>query len=393
MTLSAPNVRISAVCAIATAMILSSAVASAQTYLPQIADGGNWYTAILLSNATASAGTASISFFQDTANGATSPWNPPFVEVSSTAELSIPAGGVLYIHTTGTAAALTQGWAQVNGSPGVNATAIYTYESFSGRPNQDGTSQASLGATRILVPFDATPGYSTGIAVVNPTGSAENISVNIELDSGAISQSSLPSLPPAGQTAFSIAAQFPATAGHRGQAEFYVSSGGIAIAAFRFNPTLALTSLPVYLASGPPVIGAGGPGGGSLPQFSDISIVENSVAGIPVTGSMLIVSQAGGGYASVMFSFSELIGGPFAASCSFSSVTISGYTFTATGPQTGNTCYMSNGASNSPITSGSMTIIFAPQGTPFAGNVTGSVNLVSGLATINGPLTGTYTAQ
>ncbi len=107
----------------------------------------------------------------------------------------------------------------------MTATAIYTYESFAGRPNQDGTSQAAVGATRILVPFDVTPGYSTGIAVVNPTGSAENISVNIELDSGATSQSSLPSLPPAGQTAFSIATQFPATAGHRFDADRFTGRG------------------------------------------------------------------------------------------------------------------------------------------------------------------------
>ena len=54
---------------------------------------------------------------------------------------------------------------------------------------------------------------------------------------------------------------------------------------------------------------------------------------------------------------------------------------------------MSNGASNSAITSGSLTITFSPQGAPSVGNVTGSVNLVSGLATISGPLAGTYTAQ
>lgn len=397
MTISFPNgIRVSALSAIASAVILSAAVGSAQTYLPQIADGGNWYTAILLNNTTISAGTVSINFFQDTSNGATSPWNPPFGEVSSTQNLSVPAGGVLYIHTAGTAATLTQGWGLVTGSPGVTATAIYTYESFAGRPNQDGTSQAVAGATRILVPFDATTGYSTGLAVVNPTGSAENISVNIELDSGTISQSSLPSLPAGGQTAFSIAAQFPATAGHRGQAEFYVSSGSIAIAAFRINPTLALTSLPVDLASGPPIIGAGGSGrGGSLPQFNDINVVLTSVAGAPVAGSMQIISQAGGGYSEVIIGFSDLTGPPghFSAICAFLSITISGYTFSATVPQTGNSCYITEDFTNSAITSGSLTITFSPQAGPSVGSVNGSVNLVSGLATISGPLAGTYTAQ
>ena len=66
------------------------------------------------------------------------------------------------------------------------------------------------------------------------------------------------------------------------------------VAAFRINQTLALTSLPVDLAGGSPIIGAGGSGGGgSLPQFDDITIVETSVAGIPVVGSMMFISEAG----------------------------------------------------------------------------------------------------
>src|SRR5262249_19248909 len=152
---------------------------------------------------------------------------------SSAQNLSIPAGGTLYMHTPGTAAALTQGWGKVTAPSGVTAYAVYTYETFAGRPNQDGTSLAVAGTSRLLVPFDATTGYSTGIAIVNPTSAQETVSVNIQVDSGTVTQASLPSLPAGGQMAFSMASQFPAAAGHRGVAEFYVSPGTISIAAFR----------------------------------------------------------------------------------------------------------------------------------------------------------------
>lgn len=146
----------------------------AQTYLPQIADGGNWYTAIMLNNTSTTTAFVKLAFFQDTTNGATTPWSPPFVEVSDTNSIRVPAGGAVYIHTTGTASALSQGWAQVTtGTPSVQVTAVYTYEAFAGRPNQDGTSLATAGGSRIVVPFDATSGYSTGVAIVNPTGVGE----------------------------------------------------------------------------------------------------------------------------------------------------------------------------------------------------------------------------
>jgi hypothetical protein len=251
------------------ALLTVAATCQAQTQIfPQLTDGGDWRMAIILENTTASATTASLTFYQDTANGATVAWNPPFIEVSNTQNMAIPAGGTLYMHTPGTAATLSQGWGQLTGT-GVTGFAIYTYESYSGRPDQDGTSLATTASSRILVPFDCTTGFATGFAIVNPTAAAEVISVNIETDSGQVTQTSLPSLPANGQIAVVTSTEFPATVGHRGMAEFYVSSGSISVAAFRFNPTLALTSLPVLPQTGPPIIG-GSSGGGTSPYTSFI---------------------------------------------------------------------------------------------------------------------------
>jgi hypothetical protein len=55
------------------------------------------------------------------------------------------------------------------------------------------------------------------------------------------------------------------TTGKAGLAEFYVSSGTIALIALRANPTGAFTAAPVYFETGAPIISTGGggnPGGG-----------------------------------------------------------------------------------------------------------------------------------
>jgi len=129
--------------------------------------------------------------------------------MASTQNLTIPAGGTTYLAYDGSRTTLTQGWGQLTGTPGVIANVIYTIQGGWSEPNQDGTSPGVIGATRILVPFDATPGYATGIAIANPTSTTESVSVNIQRDSGTISQATLPPLPPRGQLAFSIAAQIP----------------------------------------------------------------------------------------------------------------------------------------------------------------------------------------
>jgi hypothetical protein len=376
----------------------------AQTYLPQIADGGNWYTAVVLVNTSLSSATASVNFFQDGTNGATTPWNPPFVEVTSTQNLTIPAGGTLYMHTLGTAATLAQGWGQVTAPAGVTAYAIYTYESFEGRPNQDGTSLAVAGTSRILVPFDATTGYSTGVAIVNPSAAQETVSVNIQTDDGTVTQTSLPALPANGQLAFSIATQFPVTAGHRGVAEFYVSTGAISIAAFRINPTIALTSLPVVLASGPPVLG-GGVGSITLPQFrvvvATVNLSATDSGGNPITVGLADTLQIVGVPSQTGYAGASLSGSLFLSptdvvffNSELTGVSLNGNTFTVAGNLAQNSFEISLvSGTKVPITFATATLTLTPQQSASQGSVTGTFTLVVGGTTTMGTLSGTYTAQ
>lgn len=380
---------LSAAMVIAFAGVVVPCLGQTQTILPQIADGGNWRTAIMLVNTTASAGTVNLNFFQAVAAGNTIPWNPPFVEGSSTQNLAVPAGGTVFLHTLGTSALLSQGWGQVTGSTGIFAYAIYTYGGIPGRPDQDGTSPAEGAATRILVPYDNAEGFASSMAIVNPTGSPETVYVNIQNDDRTITQTTLTApLPANGQLTFTIAQQFPVTAGRRGLAEFYVTAGGgIAISAFRFNPTIALTSIPVLRAAGPAIIGAAPP---SATLLEKRLVIDGTM--IVSTKTVIIQIQAspvgGGAYA---LNLSQLAPqDPVYVTFSFGGTvpTLVGNTITFSGPTVGGV--FRNSGSPSTITSATLTLTVAD--TKVGGAVAGSVTFSSGLGSTTGTITGTLTS-
>jgi len=242
---------------------------SAQTLtIPQVVDGGGWQSTIVLTNSSASAASATLIFHSETSGGNTQPWSPPLLEVSSTTGLVMTSGSSLYLHTNGTASALTVGWAELNADAGVMAYVVFTNSRPAGGVQYDeGTAPAVAASNRVLVPYDDSNGFVTAIAVVNPTAAAQTISVGFRTVDGLVAVSPLPSVPAMGHTAFVLSQTFPVIKGHRGLAEFYSSTGNISMIGLRFNPTQSFTAAPVFFQSGPPLItvpsdGGGGGGGG-----------------------------------------------------------------------------------------------------------------------------------
>jgi hypothetical protein len=232
---------------------------NAQTLLiPQVVDGGGWQTTFALTNRTANPASVSLSFRIDTTAGATQAWAPPFLEVSSTRGLVLNGGSTMYLHTPGTAAILSQGWATVNADAGIVAYAIFTIRN-SGHEDLDGTAIAAASTTRILVPFDNSSGLVTSVGVVNPTGTSQSISASVKTANGTVTLGSLPSIPPNGHVAFTLPQQFPALAMQSGLIEFYSTTGSFSLLALRFNPTGGFTAAPAYFETGSPIISSSGP--------------------------------------------------------------------------------------------------------------------------------------
>jgi len=288
-------------CFFAAAFSFAFSCAQAQSTLiiPQIVDGGAWLTTIALTNTSASQTVASLSFFQETGGGNTSSWPLNFVEMTSAQTQNLVLAGVssLFLHTLGTAATTTIGWAQLSetdASAPVVAYAIFT-QRVPGRSDQDGTAPAAAAVSRILVPFDNTSGAVTSMAIANTTSSSETINVGIRTAS-ATTQPMAITLPADGHTSFGFPTQFAATAGLSGLAEFYAPSGSFSILALKFNSG-AFTTAPVYSATGPPIIASSSAGGGGA---------GNIVAGGFTVAQVTVTLASGGGT-------SETIGGNFSS--------------------------------------------------------------------------------
>ncbi len=235
----------------------------AQQVISQAPDGDGWKFTLVVTNTSAGEGGATITFYQDTdTTGDTAPWSPPLD--GPITQLSLAPGSSVFLHSAGTATTLTQGWAKVDGTLGVEAYIIYTY-SPPGKPSSDATAPAVSAGTRTLVPFDNTGTIGTEFALVNPNPSPETISVNFNIgDKGSTGTPFI--LPGNGQIAVAMSSQFQATAGQAGLAEFY-STGTFAMIALRSNNNtttgvFSFTSAPTYPESGAPIITTSGGGGG-----------------------------------------------------------------------------------------------------------------------------------
>lgn len=270
--------------------------------IPQVADGAGWSTTIVLSNKTTTAQSVTLNFYRGIdENGTTEAWTPPFLESVSRPTFNLAAGSSLFLHTPGTAGALSQGWGELNAAAGVAGYAVFTSQ------GQDATAPAVMAAGRILVPFDNTSNLVTAIAVANPNDSAETIKVNIKTSDGATITGALPQMPARGHRAVVLPDQFAETKGKRGLAEFYVASGSFSIIALRFNPTSAFTSAPVYSQTGAPVIGAvvtNAPGTFGrtqvIPQVADggnwsTTIVLTNTTTANLRGSLIFRTSISGG--------------------------------------------------------------------------------------------------
>lgn len=254
--------------------VVTNAPATAQKtqVIAQVADGADWSTTIVLTNTTSANLTGSLNFRTSIAGGAgaTVAWNLGFKENVSTSSFTIPAGSTMFLQTPGTAPNVSQGYAALTADEGVEGYAIFTTRAAG--KSQDGTAPAVSASSRLLVPFDNAPGLVTALAIVNPNGGAQQVSVNLRTADGTTTPGAAINLPAEGHIAVVMPTLFPETAGKRGLAEFYVSSGSIAFIALRFSDSGAFASAPAYFESGAPIIttqGGGGGGGGNGGGTSD----------------------------------------------------------------------------------------------------------------------------
>lgn len=245
-------------------LLLSLSLSAQSLVLPHIVDGGAWQSTIVLTNTTGNTAAASLVFHQEpqgSTDGSTIPWNPAFQEPVSASALSLTGGSTLFLHTLGSAPVTTSGWAELNADAGVIGYVVFTNKS-SGKES-DGTAPAVAPTSRILVPYDDANGNKTGIAIANPTSTAQSIMVAFRNDAGTTPTASF-TLPAFGHTSFILSEKYSVVRTKAGLAEFFSATGNISIIGLRINPTNSFTSAPAYFQNGAPlIVNASGSGSGS----------------------------------------------------------------------------------------------------------------------------------
>jgi hypothetical protein len=222
--------------------------------LSHVASGGIWKTTITLVSLKPTPNEVKVNFRAESGAPLTLPLKITLQGVSTTVSASsvdktIPAGGTLLIETEAPASPTVVGWAQVLSSGPLEGSAIFGARGANSE--SEGTAPLDISnASDVILPYDETPGFTTGAAFVNLSPSASaSITVTVRDDSGTqLAQSNLPPLPANGHTSFAVGTQFPSTVGKRGTIELQDNTGGgIAGLGLRFNVFGSFTSVPLIV--------------------------------------------------------------------------------------------------------------------------------------------------
>jgi hypothetical protein len=159
-----------------------SGVAAATKIIAHIASGGGWKTTFLLVNTGTVAAQFTLNFFGD----AGIPLSLPLDTIGTVSSLTdmIPAGGLRVVIATTNTRNLVAGWAQLTVAGPISGTAIFGLETAGQPDSEAAVPLVTQGNLQLYMPFDYSPGYSTGIAFANSNPGAATVTATIFDEAG-----------------------------------------------------------------------------------------------------------------------------------------------------------------------------------------------------------------
>lgn len=212
--------------------------------IPQVADGGEFRTAITLVNNDAAPAQVRLKFHKGTAGNATEPWTIAFEGGVNPDLITIPPGNSVTLRSSGMSPTVLSGWAEVLSDQYVTGFAVFR-RSLPGEPEQEAAVPVNVATPfRSILPFDNTGGFTTSVAMANLSA---NVAAQVNLtfrdaQGQRILEAVLPELPTQGHKAYRLIDLFPALDGKIGSMEISVINGEISTLGLRFAPTGAYTS-------------------------------------------------------------------------------------------------------------------------------------------------------
>ena len=223
--------------------------------LSHVASGSIWKTTITLENIASTTNEVRVEFWADNGSALTLPFKVTLqgntvTGTGSSVDQTMNPGTTLVIDTEAPASPTTLvGWAQVYGSGPVAGFAIFREQLSNGTYAEGTAPLENRDISDLLVPFDNTGGYVTGVALINSANVSKTIDATVRDAFGTrLGSPTAIVLPANGHIAFVATTQFPMTQGQLGTIEFQpTTSGGIAALGLRFSPFASFTSVPVIV--------------------------------------------------------------------------------------------------------------------------------------------------
>ena len=222
--------------------------------LAHVAINSGWITSISLINASSSPVTVTVNFHGDDGSALSLPLNftgPDGSQSFTTSSLlaTIGPNATVLIETVNqTSATVLQGWAEVLGSEPVSGFAIFRYVGSGGSASEGTVPLQTTFPSSLVLPYDNTSGFVTGMAMANLSTSAANISATIWDANGSQIGTESINLSGDGHGGYVVPTVFTVTAGQRGTIQFEnMSGGGLAGIGLRFSPFGTFTSVPIIL--------------------------------------------------------------------------------------------------------------------------------------------------
>jgi photosystem II stability/assembly factor-like uncharacterized protein len=220
--------------------------------LSQIAAGGGWTTEVSLSNSSSSAVIVSIQLHAEDGTALSLPESitqqgAPQTATAASITVVINPNATVVVSMEDQGASTSVGWADVLSSSGsLSGFAIFRYTSSPGTVSEGTAPLVTQFPTKVLVPYDNTGGFSTGMALVNLSTVPVSVTATLWNATGSSLGTQSIALVASGHASFFFPDKFSATTGNQGFVTLQSNgSSGLTAVGLRFSPFGTFTSVPV----------------------------------------------------------------------------------------------------------------------------------------------------
>jgi hypothetical protein len=210
----------------------------------QIASGAGWQTTMTLINLSAATVNGQVTFYGAAGSAMTLPLMfPQFgLSLSASSQTFTLSPGASLVIQSGGGSALSVGWANVQATGALTGYSIFDFNLPGGDSEGTVPFDNSISST-LLLPYDNTNGYRTGVALANETQSSASITASVLDQNGVRLASSQISLPAFAHMSLFVDQLFSVSANGLGVVQFQ-STEAITAIGLRFSPSGSFTSIP-----------------------------------------------------------------------------------------------------------------------------------------------------